>query len=497
MNIRKHLPISIHHTLSKQLEVNWQHDYTRKYNCPNCNTGKLTNVRYCKNTSCKILLRCDFCHKSTALTCQVPNYIYNYRSDLECPNINCRVNEHNKRRGWIYKIETKGNHKCRFCNITFDYQSKYHSSWMGLELNKNKIARFSFDENIWDLRYFFEKPYQKSINFQNIKPQWYRIEVKYYIHYLLQSKTFSSVSRIRSKITTLKQFGEIIIKQKLKNKLDISRNSLILFLDEYKNNSSRTINTKIGNLKDFFQWLDLEESSLIRGRDFLKTSKNDADWLDETSRKGIKQNLAKIPAFIARYYLIQQYLAARPGDVCQLPFDCLLEENSKWYVKFFQQKTKRWHKILASRKIRKTIEEQQQWIREVFGEEYTYLFCHFRSIKQADYPNFDNIKPLLEPPKFDSHSNPMVRILRMLIDKENILDANGQKPHFTGKITRHSRLQEVRTQYGMEAAQLYGDHRYSDTTFQHYAPPTREQIAEVDLPFQELLMNPDNKFLPW
>ena len=36
-----------------------------------------------------------------------------------------------------------------------------------------------------------------------------------------------------------------------------------------------------------------------------------------------------------------------------------------------------------------------------------------------------------------------------------------------------------------------------NTTFQHYAPPTREQIAEVDLPFQELLLNPDNKFLPW
>ena len=47
----------------------------------------------------------------------------------------------------------------------------------------------------------------------------------------------------------------------------------------------------------------------------------------------------------------------------------------------------------------------------------------------------------------------MVRIIRMLIDKENIVDANGQKPHFIGKITRPSRLQEIRTKYGMEAAQ--------------------------------------------
>ena len=88
-------------------------------------------------------------------------------------------------------------------------------------------------------------------------------------------------------------------------------------------------------------------------------------------------------------------------------------------------------------------------------------------------------------------------IFYLLIEKENILDANGQKPHFTGKITRSSRLQEVRTKHGMEAAQLYADHKKSATTFQHYAPPTREQVAEVDLPFQELLLNPDNKFLPW
>ena len=91
----------------------------------------------------------------------------------------------------------------------------------------------------------------------------------------------------------------------------------------------------------------------------------------------------------------------------------------------------------------------------------------------------------------------MVRIIRWLIERENICDANGQRPLFTGRITRASRLQEVRTKHGIEAAQLYADHVRSATTFQHYAPPTREQVAEVDLPFQALLMNPDNRFLPW
>lgn len=91
----------------------------------------------------------------------------------------------------------------------------------------------------------------------------------------------------------------------------------------------------------------------------------------------------------------------------------------------------------------------------------------------------------------------MVKIIRLLIEREGIRDVNGQIPHFTGKITRSSRLQEIRVKYGMKAAQLYADHKKSEVTLQHYVAPTQEQVSQVDLPIQELLMNPDNRFLPW
>ncbi|MDV2994633.1 MAG: hypothetical protein N4J56_004287 [Chroococcidiopsis sp. SAG 2025] len=67
-------------------------------------------------------------------------------------------------------------------------------------------------------------------------------------------------------------------------------------------------------------------------------SSDEVVWLDEVSRTKIKQHLSKIPAFIARQYLIQEYTAARVGDVCQMSFDCLVEEDNKWYIMFFQQK---------------------------------------------------------------------------------------------------------------------------------------------------------------
>jgi hypothetical protein len=184
--------------------------------------------------------------------------------------------------------------------------------------------------------------------------------------------------------------------------------------------------------------MELEVTHLIRSRDYPKKSKNEPDWLDEITRTSIKTNLSKILQPIARHYLLQEYTAARPRDICLINFNCLVEENDKWYVKFYQHKVNRWQQLPATREIRQLIEKQQQWIQETLGRDYPYLFCHFRNIKKVAYPQFPDIKPLPKPPLVDSFENPMVRIIRMLIEKEHILDANGQKPHFTGKITLRS-----------------------------------------------------------
>ncbi|MGB5635513.1 MAG: hypothetical protein WBM86_22415 [Waterburya sp.] len=494
---RKYPPISIHQTLHSKLEVNWQQEYNDEYFCPYCKAGKFQSICRSPVSTCKIVLCCNYCKKRTFLTNQVPAYIYNYLPLIECPNPLCSQLGHDGQKGWIYKFGSKANQcQCRFCKIVFKSNSTYCNSWTGSQI-KDELLAFCFDDDKWDLRHFFTNPYQKQLSFQDIYPQWYRGEVKKYFYYLLKSRVFNSDSSIRIKIVQLRQFGKVIKNNRIENKFDINRKTILDFLDNCKNNKNTTINQKLASLREFLGWLELEVFSLIRSRDFLKVSQDDTEWLDEITRKAIKQHLDKIPAPIARHYLVQAYLAARPGDVCQLAFNCLLEENGKWYIKFFQQKTNRWHQILASRKIRKVIEEQQKWIAETLGRNYAYLFCDFRVLRQISYPSFPNIKPLPKPPHVDADKNPMVCIIRMLIEKENILDANGLKPHFTGKITRSSRLQEVRTKHGMEAARLYADHQSSRTTFQHYAPPTREQIAEVDLPFQELLMNPDNKFLPW
>lgn len=430
-----------------------------------------------------------------------PAYISRYCANLECPNPNCTQTGKDGQKGWIYRTYQKNKNKqhylckCHFCGIVFNPHANRPQSWVGRQ--EKELPTFCFDENVWNLQHFYYKPRNLTISFQTIQTRWYQLEVKEYIFYLLKSKIYSSDNSILPIVDCLRQFGQIITQQRIDDIHNITRSDVVIFLSNCQDNKATTICSKLTNLRNFFEWLKLEASSLIRSRDFPKRSRNDADWLDEITRKAIHENLKKIPVAIARHYLVQEYTAARPHDICLMNFDCLVEENGKFYVKFYQHKTDRWHQILATREIRQVIEEQQKWIRLTFNSDYSYLFCHFWSARNTDYPAFSNLKPLPTPPQTNAQRNQMVRIIRMLIEKEDIHDANGKRPHFTGKITRSSRLQEIRVRYGIEAAQLYADHTESRTTFQYYTPVTKEQVAAVDLPFQELLINRENRFLPW
>ena len=277
---------------------------------------------------------------------------------------------------------------------------------------------------------------------------------------------------------------------------DVNRQTILKYLNTLVDLKPRTLRSRIFTLKSFLEWNEIETSQLLRERDRPKIIDSPPDWLDETVRSAIKKHLPKIPAPIARQYLIQEYTAARPTDVRSMMFNCLIEEQGSWYIKFYQNKVDRWHKLPANNEIRRTIEEQQQWVQQTMGQDYQYLFCHFQEIDYRSYPEFSQMKALPYP-RTGKPRNQMVKIIRLLIEREEVKDANGQRPHFTGKITRPSRLQEIRVKYGVKAAQLYADHKKSEVTFQHYIPPTQEQISQADLPIQKLLINPNNKFLPW
>ncbi len=487
--------VSNHETLHGTLEVDWRQEYAGEYCCPQpkCEAGKLQF--YQQNSY--VGLRCLSCKKCISLSYKVPRHISHYQPPLKCPNPLCKeIGPDGKTLGWIYRLGRSNRelYKCYFCKIDFS-PTEEKRGWQNCQ-KADVVRPINFDDDIWDLANFYREPRPKTLTFDTIHPEWYQLQVKRYVHYLLQSRVYSCGS-LRSIFSLLRQFGQMVNNHHCQQLTDINRQVVLKFIESCRANNERTRNSKLLNLQRFFEWLGLDNAELVRQRDILKVNHNDPDWLDDKVRQAIKKSLDKIPAPIARQYRVQEYTATRPSDLRQIPFDCLVEENGVWFIQFYQQKVNRQHRIFANREIRRVIEEQQQWVRETLGQDYSYLFCNFRGMRSQTYPTFPGMRPLPKPPTARADCAPMIKIIRLLIEREDILDSNGQRPHFTGKIIRSSRLQEVRVNYGIEAAQLYADHKSSTTTFRHYTPPTPEQVAEVDMRFQELLLNPDNKFLRW
>ncbi len=290
---RTHFPISEHQTLNGTLKVNWNQEYKGEFNCPSCNQGQITRYNRAHSHMCKLVLNCNSCYRKTSLTCPVPIYVFNYRPEIECPNFLCTDIGHNGQKGWVY-FKSKNNYRCHFCQINFNPNSTSCMSWV-VSQTEEKLSPFAFDEDIWQLGHFYKHPQRKTINFQTIYPIWYRQKVKKYLYYLLKSQVHSSSSRINYITNTLRQFGKRITAMKIEKINEIERSTITHFLDTCKNNIPKTINDKLAQLRDFFDWLELEISYLIRSRDFLKASKNDANWLDEVTRQTIEQHLDKIP----------------------------------------------------------------------------------------------------------------------------------------------------------------------------------------------------------
>ena len=245
MYVRKRPAISIHSVLHGQLEINWDTEYNNEFNCIHCNSGQYTGFNLAKNNTCKLSLICNTCRKGTALTCRVKTYTYRYYSDIECPNPLCTQRGCDGQKGWIYATNSgRVNCKCRFCNITFKSNATAPCSWVGSQI-QNKLLAFSFDEDIWNLKHFYDKPFSETINFKKFRVQWYKLEVKKYLHQILKSHHFSSDSSIKEYMNALRQFDLILCRQQIEQPTDICRKTILDLLDTCRNNRNSTINQKL------------------------------------------------------------------------------------------------------------------------------------------------------------------------------------------------------------------------------------------------------------
>lgn len=486
------------------MEIDWRKDYNGEFVCPYCQQGQIALWGF--NRHHKKHFHCLRCGKHTQASCQINIqavndpinkgviwYTNHKIKDFVCPN--CQ--ERN-----IFFSQIKSGHKkcflCRSCK----------KKWLdSLDLKKSVVSyfhehpplieSFNFNKDQWDLRAihpnFDLRDIQLSTtNFTLIKPDWFKQEVKNFIYY--SCKADYSFGTIGHHLTALRAFSHYLIRTNVVGFHQINRSKILDYLTQDKNISG----SKLGSLRSFFTtgvikgWFSVE-LDIIRSEDYPRQNKRNPDPLSNLVREQIERHLHKIPDPIARMWIICFFAAMRPSELALLKKDCLVQSGQHWKLVWHRKKTDDYHEVPISRTIAKVVLEQLQYINDLWGQNWEYLFCHYHGLSSTE-PSQPKLKPVKKVMP-SSYENPLSFVIRCLIKAENIIDENGQLAQFKPKLLRPTRLTHLfEMGHDLAVVSAWAGHKNLVTTSTYYTEVSCELMEREGGHIQKALVN--NNGLP-
>ena len=494
------------------IKINWKQDYRDEFICPYCNALSMkynSKINNNQDNIEQVRFYCPQCHK----TCKAPHFINinpvldptnegvvwyrNYRiKEFICPHCDAKDIYF----GGIEQRCHKKIFRCKTCS------KQYLES---LSLNTRHIARrsranipvksFNFQEDKWDLRAINpnfnsrDLPHS-SANFTNIKQEWLRQEIKKYIYHLCKSE--KSFSLIKGRMIAFRSFANYLNKISINGFHQINRSLIVDYLAKEK-----IVNkSKLGSLRDFFitgtikGWFIISQD-IIRDEDFPKKPRGNPDPISDKVREQIESNLHKLPDPIARMWIVCYFTAMRPGELAFLKQDCLVQEGEHWKIVWNREKTNDYHEVPISRTIAKVIQEQQEYIQNLWGNDWEYLFCQYHGLSSE---SLSKIK--LEPIKKVIHQNrsPLLACIRCLIQDLELRDENGQPAKFQAKILRATRLTQLFEQgHDLALVSAWAGHKHFATTSNYYTEVSCDLMEKEAGHIQQALVNSHGHRLPY
>jgi integrase/transcription elongation factor Elf1 len=491
--IKKHPPIIDEH-------IDWQKDYQNEFFCPACETRgmrawgirRYTNKRYFQCSTCKKIQKesCDINIKAIddPINKGVKWYTDHRIQDFICPK--CQNNNL-----YLTHIDKDGKKrfKCRKCqflhydSITLTAANRSRYSNQSLQ-----IKQFNWLDDQWDLRTInpnFDKRDSRYylVSFTSIHLEWFKQEVKKYVKHLCV--TGNSLGTIQGQLSSFRSFSRYLGDKNIPGFTEINR-SLIL---DYLSKSGENINANVRVLNKFFRvgniqnWFNIDQD-IIRDEDYPKQYQGNPDPISEMVREQIERNLYILPDPIARMWLIGYFSAMRPSELALLKQDCLVQEGQYWKLVWYRKKTRDYHEIPISRTIAQVVQQQQEYIQNLWGNEWDYLFCHYHNLSSI-YPSQPNLEPVKKIlPTHTSH--PLLVGIRTLITALNIRDENKQLAEFTSKLLRPTRLTELYKQgHDLAVVAMWAGHKKSVTTKKFYTEINCELIQKESGHIQQALVN--------
>jgi len=242
----------------------------------------------------------------------------------------------------------------------------------------------------------------------------------------------------------------------------------ISFLREEKVSDVRRLHLLSG-LRIFFETcafrLEIAEvprERLIYNDDFPKIPLGQSREIPDGVLAQLREHLNTLDTPILRMVVILLECGLRINELCSLPLNCLTcDEKQHWFLHFYQIKAKQEQNIpLVEETVIKTIQTQQQFIREKYGLETSYLF--------------PSIKSHLLPFRITTFTQNLNKWAR----EHNIRDAKGGLYHFETHQFRHTvGMRLINDDVPIEViSRLFGHHSVRMT--QIYARKRDEQVAE-------------------
>jgi Phage integrase family len=187
-------------------------------------------------------------------------------------------------------------------------------------------------------------------------------------------------------------------------------------------------------------------------------------------------------------WLICYFSAMRPSELALLKQDCLVREGQYWKLVWSRKKGKDCHEIPISRTIAQIVQEQQEYIKNLWGDEWDYLFCHYHELSKTDLSQ-PKLKPVRRVLPHDKN-NPLLAGIRTLITALNIRDENGQPAKFQAKLLRSTRLTELFNQgHDLAVVSAWAGHKHFATTSTYYTQVSCDLMEREAGHIQRALVN--------
>lgn len=480
-------------------QINWKQDYRNEFICPKCDIQGMLHSGIFKRDN-KIQFRCNFCKAVQRESCSIKieqvedpqiqglTWYTDHRiKSFICPSCEAEdmyFSRINKQRKKIFS--------CHSCRKPQHGSISLTNGIRRFTDNQIPVKLFNFEDNKWDLRSinpnFNERDSEYYvINFTNIAPDWFKTEVKKYTQYLC--KINSAFGTIKTDLSALRSFSRYLVKENISGFYEINRNLILDYLAQ----EEKGVMTKLVGLRKFFRigstrnWFALDQD-IIRDADYPKHRRGNPDPISELVREQIEQNLHLLPEPVARMWLIGYFSAMRPAELAFLKQDCLVQEGQHWKLVWHRNKTNDYHEIPISRTIAEIVQQQLEYIQNLWGNEWDYLFCHYHNLPDNEISQY-KLKPVKKVLSRD-RNNTLVMSIHTLIKSVNICDENGQLAKFKSKDLRPTRLTNLFEQgHDLAIVGAWAGHKQLATTSTYYTHVSCELMEREAGHIQQALVN--------